>query len=99
MGLGSAPTGSQQPLPTSFVAPPARILSFFGRATYAFDDKYLATFNLRADRSSKFSSDNGSLVFPSGSVAWRFTKEKFFDGVRWLNDGKIRFGYGAVGNN
>ncbi len=99
MGLGSAPTGSSQPLPTSFVQPPARIASFFGRASYAYDDKYLANFNIRSDRSSKFSSDNGTLVFPSGSLAWRFSKEKFFDKATWLNDGKIRFGYGAVGNN
>jgi TonB-linked SusC/RagA family outer membrane protein len=99
MGLGSAPSGSSQPLPTSFEQPPSRIFSLFGRATYAYDDKYLATFNLRADRSSKFSSDNGSLVFPSGSIAWRFTKEKFFDNISWLSDGKLRFGYGAVGNN
>jgi TonB-linked SusC/RagA family outer membrane protein len=99
MGLGSAPSGSSQPLPTSFVQPPSRIFSLFGRASYAYDDKYLATFNLRSDRSSKFSSDNGSLVFPSGSVAWRFSKEKFMDKVSWLSDGKLRFGYGAVGNN
>ncbi|HLF47469.1 MAG TPA: TonB-dependent receptor [Chitinophagaceae bacterium] len=99
MGLGSAPSGSSQPLPFSFVQPPSRIFSLFGRVTYAFDDKYLATFNLRSDRSSKFSSDNGSLVFPSGSVAWRFSKEKFFDDVNWLSDGKVRFGFGSVGNN
>jgi TonB-linked SusC/RagA family outer membrane protein len=47
MGLGSAPTGSSQPLPTSFEQPPARIASFFGRVSYAFDDKYLVNFNLR----------------------------------------------------
>jgi TonB-linked SusC/RagA family outer membrane protein len=99
MGLGSAPTGSSQPLPTSFEQPPSRIFSLFGRATYAYDDKYLATFNLRSDRSSKFSSDHGTLLFPSGSLAWRFTKEKFFDKVSFISDGKIRFGYGAVGNN
>jgi TonB-linked SusC/RagA family outer membrane protein len=99
MGLGSAPSGSSQPLPTSFEEPPARIASFFGRVSYAYDDKYLMNFNLRADRSSKFSSENGTLVFPSGSVAWRFSKEKFFDKAAWLNDGKLRFGYGSVGNN
>ena len=99
MGLGSAPAGSSQPLPTSFEQPPSRIFSLFTRASYAYDDKYLATFNLRADRSSKFSSENGTLVFPSGSVAWRFSKEKFMDKATWLTDGKLRFGYGAVGNN
>jgi len=99
MGLGIAPAGSSQPLPTSFVEPPARIASFFGRVSYAYDDKYLMNFNLRSDRSSKFSSKNGTLVFPSGSVAWRFTKEKFLNNIKWLNDGKFRIGYGAVGNN
>jgi TonB-dependent starch-binding outer membrane protein SusC len=99
MGLGSAPTGSAQPLPTSFVQPPSRIASFFGRATYSYDDKYLFNFNLRADRSSKFASDNGTLVFPSGSAAWRFSREKFMDNVSWVSDAKLRFGFGSVGNN
>jgi len=99
MGLGSAPSGFLQPLPFTFINPPSRIASFFGRATYAYDDKYLATFNLRSDRSSKFGASNGNLVFPSGSVAWRFTKEKFFEKVKWLTDGKLRYGYGEVGNN
>ena len=99
MGLGSAPTGSAQPLPTSFEQPPARIASFFGRISYAYDDKYLANFNLRSDRSSKFSSENGTLVFPSGSVAWRFSREKFMENVKWLIDGKLRIGFGSVGNN
>ncbi len=99
MGLGSAPSGSSQPLPTSFVQPPARIFSIFGRVTYGYKDRYLATFNLRSDRSSKFSSENGTLNFPSGSFAWRFSRESFMEGLDWLNDGKIRFGFGAVGNN
>jgi TonB-dependent starch-binding outer membrane protein SusC len=99
MGLGSAPTGSAQPLPTSFIEPPSRIFSLFSRVSYAYDDKYLATFNIRSDRSSKFSSDNGSLVFPSGSLAWRFSKENFTKNWSWLTDGKLRFGFGAVGNN
>ncbi len=99
MGLGSAPTGSSQPLPTSFIEPEARIASFFGRISYAFDDKYLANFNIRSDRSSKFSSSNGTLVFPSGSIAWRFSKEKWFEKANWLTDGKLRLGYGSSGNN
>lgn len=99
MGLGSAPSGSAQPLPTSFVQPPARIVSIFSRVTYSYDDKYLITANWRNDRSSKFSSQNGTLNFPSGSVAWRFSKEKFMDNVNWINDAKLRFGFGAVGNN
>jgi TonB-dependent starch-binding outer membrane protein SusC len=99
MGLGSAPPGSQQPLPFTFVQPPSRILSFFGRASYAYDDKYLFNVNLRADRSSKFSSENGTLYFPSGSAAWRFSNEKFMKNINWISDAKIRIGYGSVGNN
>jgi TonB-dependent starch-binding outer membrane protein SusC len=99
MGLGSAPTGSQQPLPFTFVQPPSRILSYFARATYGYDDKYLLTVNLRADRSSKFSPSNGTLLFPSGSLAWRFSKEKWMEKLDWLSDGKIRIGFGSVGNN
>lgn len=99
IGLGSAPAGSAQPLPFSFIQPPSRIFSVFGRANYAYNDKYLATFNVRADRSSKFSPDNGTLVFPSGSVAWRVSKEKFMSNVSWINEAKLRFGFGAVGNN
>jgi TonB-linked SusC/RagA family outer membrane protein len=101
MQLGSAPTGTTNPpsTVTSFVNPPSRIASFFGRVSYAYDDKYLVNFNLRSDRSSKFSSENGTLVFPSGSVAWRFTKEKFLQNIKWLDEGKFRIGYGAVGNN
>lgn len=99
MGLGNAPQGSQQPLPFTFVQPPSRILSFFGRVSYAYDDKYLVNLNLRADRSSKFSSENGTLWFPSGSVAWRFSRENFMKNVKWISDAKLRAGYGAVGNN
>jgi TonB-linked SusC/RagA family outer membrane protein len=99
MGLGSAPPGFLQPLPFSFTNPPSRIFSVFSRVNYAYDDKYLLTFNLRSDRSSKFAASNGNLIFPSGSAAWRFTKEKIFEKVNWLNDGKLRVGYGSVGNN
>ncbi|MEO5564235.1 MAG: TonB-dependent receptor [Chitinophagaceae bacterium] len=99
MGLGSAPSGSSQPLPSSFVSPAYRLFSLFGRANYGFDDKYLANINVRADRSSKFNSENGTLVFISGSAAWRFSNEKFMDNVSWLNDGKLRVGYGTVGND
>jgi TonB-linked SusC/RagA family outer membrane protein len=101
MQLGTPPAGTTNPpsVVSSFENPPARIASFFGRVSYAYDDRYLANFNIRSDRSSKFSSINGTLVFPSGSVAWRFTKEKFLNKINWLNDGKLRIGYGAVGNN
>ena len=99
MGLGSPPTGSTQARPISNEVPSNRLFSLFGRVTYNYDDKYLATLSLRSDRSSKFKYDNGSLVFPSGTLAWRFTKENFMKDVTWLSDGKVRFGYGVAGNN
>lgn len=101
MGLGSIPSGStaQQPMPTSYEATPQRIFSIFSRATYSFKDKYLATFNIRSDRSSKFIPANSLLVSPSGSVAWRFSREKFMENLTWVTDAKVRYGYGQVGNN
>ena len=99
MGLGSPPSGATQARPITNEVPPNRLFSLFGRATYSYDDKYLATVSLRSDRSSKFKYSNGSLVFPSGTVAWRFTKENFMKNNTWLTDGKIRFGYGIAGNN
>ncbi|OIN57554.1 SusC/RagA family TonB-linked outer membrane protein [Arsenicibacter rosenii] len=99
MGLGSPPSGAAQPRPTSNIVPPNRLFSLFGRVTYGYDDKYLATVSLRSDRSSKFNYANGALVFPSGTLAWRFSKEEFFKKQTVLSDGKIRFGYGVAGNN
>ena len=99
MGLGSAPSGSSQPLPTSFEQPPARLASFFGRVSYGYDDKYLFNANLRYDRSSKFASENSTLLSPSASFAWRFSKENFMEKARWINDAKLRVGFGTVGNN
>jgi len=99
MGLSTPPSGQANPFPTSNVNPADRIASFFGRVTYGYDDKYLATFNVRADRSSKFPSENGTLIFPSGSIAWRISQESFMKDISWINDAKLRFGYGSVGNN
>ena len=101
MQLGSVPVGStaQQPLPTSFVATPYKLFSVFGRLNYGYDDKYLFNFNIRMDQSSKFNPENSAAVFPSGSVAWRISREKFMENIPWISDAKIRFGYGAVGND
>lgn len=99
LGLGSPPSGATQPRPTSTETPPNRIFSFFGRVNYGFNKKILTSLSLRADRSSKFKYDNGLLVFPSGSAAWRFSAEPFMENVSWLSDGKVRVGFGTAGNN
>lgn len=74
-------------------------LSFFGRIGYNYKDKYLMSANLRRDGSSKFSTDNRWGTFPAASLAWRIKKENFLKNVDFINDLKLRFGFGTMGNN
>lgn len=74
-------------------------LSFFGRVSYAFKDKYLLSANGRYDGASKFAPGQQWGFFPSGSFAWRIKKESFMQDVDFINDLKLRFGYGKIGNN
>lgn len=73
--------------------------SYFGRLAYAFDDKYLATFVLRRDGSSRFGAENRFGVFPAFSLGWRITSESFMAPITWLDDLKIRGGWGIMGNS
>lgn len=73
--------------------------SYFGRFNYGFDNRYLLTFTMRADGSSKFSKDKKWGYFPSVALAWRASQEKFLSDVSWLNNLKLRLGYGQVGNS
>lgn len=75
-----------------------RIMSYFGRASYNFDSKYLVTANIRADGSSKLHPDHRWGVFPSFSVAWRLSSEKFMKDYTWIDDLKLRAGWGQTGN-
>lgn len=72
--------------------------SYFGRASYAYNDKYLATVSLRADGSSRFSKNNRRGYFPSFSLGWNISREKFLENVSWLNDLKLRGSWGRLGN-
>ena len=72
--------------------------SFFARAAYNFGGKYYATFNMRADGSSKLAPDHKWGYFPSFSVAWRLSEEKFMENVDWIDDLKLRGGWGQTGN-
>ncbi|MEG0992607.1 MAG: TonB-dependent receptor [Bacteroidales bacterium] len=74
------------------------ILSFFGRASYNYDSKYLLTANVRSDGSSKLHPDHRWGVFPSFSAAWRISSEKFMEDLTWIDDFKIRAGWGQTGN-
>lgn len=80
----------------------SNMLSFFGRVSYTYDDRYLLTATMRADGSSKFAKGNKWGYFPSVSGAWRISQEKFWQDNSindWLNNLKLRVGYGVTGNN
>lgn len=74
------------------------LVSFFGRAFYSLDEKYLLTATLRRDGSSKFYEDNRWGWFPSGALAWRVSNEEFLKENKTINNLKLRIGWGAVGN-
>lgn len=77
------------------------MLSYLGRINYAYDDRYLATVNFRADGSSKFAKDNRWGYFPSVSLGWRISNENFFKQLNidnTLSDLKLRAGWGQNGN-
>lgn len=74
------------------------IESYYGRLNYGYDDRYLATFTVRGDGSSSFGPANRWGVFPSMALAWKINNEKFLKDVKWLNNLKLRLGWGLVGN-
>lgn len=77
----------------------AKLISFFGRVNYVLADRYMLTGTLRQDGSSRFGDNHKWGLFPSASAAWRISQESFMDGTNnWLNDLKLRVGYGITGN-
>lgn len=74
-------------------------VSFFGRANYSFKEKYLVTATYRADGSSKFGPNNKWGYFPSFALAWRASQEDFLETYNWLDNLKVRAGWGQVGND
>ncbi|WP_316815614.1 SusC/RagA family TonB-linked outer membrane protein [Pedobacter nyackensis] len=73
--------------------------SFFMRANYNYDGKYYLTLSGRADNSTKFGPGNQWGYFPSVGVAWRFSKEKFMEGLSFVDDAKIRLTTGKTGTS
>ncbi|HOY05000.1 MAG TPA: TonB-dependent receptor [Saprospiraceae bacterium] len=74
----------------------ASIASYFGRFNYSLFDRYLVTFTMRADGSSKFGPENRWGYFPSAAIAWRLGDEAFMNSLN--TNLKLRLGYGEVGN-
>ena len=76
-----------------------KLISFFGRLNYNLLNKYMLTATVRRDGSSVFGADHKWGIFPSVSAAWRISDEKFMQGTRsWLDNLKLRAGYGLTGN-
>ena len=96
-----AALGNGTALPTStYIGIKDNLLSFFGRANYTLMDKYLFTFTMRADGSSKFGKGSQWGYFPSGAIAWRIYDEAFMNNAKeWLSNLKVRVSYGTAGNN
>lgn len=74
------------------------ILSYFARLQYNWNDRYLFTANVRADGSSKLAPGHRWGYFPSFSGAWRISSEPFMKDIEWINDLKLRGGWGQTGN-
>ncbi|MEX2572059.1 MAG: TonB-dependent receptor [Gemmatimonadota bacterium] len=74
------------------------LVSMLGRLNYTFLDRYMATFTIRSDRSSRFGWGNQTGVFPSASIGWQVTEEPFMRGVELFSQLKPRVSYGVTGN-
>lgn len=78
---------------------PNRLVSFFGRLQYAYDDRYVVQASLRGDGSSRLGADNRWGIFPAASAAWRISNEHFWPENFFMNLFKVRASYGINGNN
>ena len=82
--------------PSSFITE-NYLVSFFGRLNYTLADKYLVTFTLRDDGSSRFIGDNQWGLFPSAAFAWKIKEESFLKNVDAVSSMKLRLGWGITG--
>lgn len=96
IGVGSALTNGLAEM--SSYRERSRYIAFFGRVMYNYDEKYLASVSLRRDGSSKFGANNKWGWFPAVSLGWRLNKEAWLEDAAWLDDLKLRAGYGVTGN-
>jgi TonB-dependent starch-binding outer membrane protein SusC len=90
--------GSRNP-PNSNLFKGVNFNSYFGRAIYNFNDKYILTGVIRRDGSSRFGANARYGIFPAVSAAWRISSESFMKNLPWVQDLKIRGGYGTMGNS
>lgn len=76
----------------------SRLISYFARAHYSYNQRYMVTATIRRDGSSKFGANHKWGTFPSVSAAWAVSEEAFMNNISWMNDVKLRMGYGVTGN-
>ena len=74
------------------------LLSFFGKADYTFNEKYIASLTVRRDGSSRLGPTNRWGTFPAAGLGWRISKEPFLKGNKVISDAMLRVGYGVTGN-
>ncbi len=75
-----------------------KLISFFGRLSYDWKGRYIATASIRHEGSSKFGANHKWGNFPAVSLGWRISEEPFMRGIEWINELKIRGDYGETGN-
>jgi TonB-linked SusC/RagA family outer membrane protein len=75
-----------------------KLIAFFGRLNYSYKDKYIVQFILRHEGSSRFGANNKYGNFPAASIGWAISRERFMSGLTFVNDLKLRAGYGVTGN-
>ena len=90
---GTLPTGNS----VGSWKQPSRLQSYFARFNYTAFDRYMLTATFRADGSSRFSKDNRWGYFPSVALAWKINEEAFLRNATWLDDLKLRIGWGKTG--
>ncbi len=90
--------GNRNP-PSSNLFKGVNFNSYFGRAIYTYNDKYILTGVIRRDGSSRFGENARYGVFPAVSAAWRVSSESFMKNLPWVQDLKVRGGYGTMGNS
>ncbi|MCB0836451.1 MAG: TonB-dependent receptor [Bacteroidetes bacterium] len=89
--FGTPSTSSNQPIPE-------RLASYFGKIDYIFNNKYLVNATIRRDGTSKIYETERYGVFPAFGVGWRVSEESFMSGVEFIDDLKLRFGWGQMGS-
>lgn len=97
LGLGTYLTDDDQVASMSSYKYDSKLVGFFGRVSYGYDDRYNAMVSVRHEGSSKFGDNHKWGTFPSVSLGWNINNEQFMKDLKWLDHLKLRLGYGVTG--